>query len=199
MNLYDFWQKRISKSYPLFKGVLEKYIGAGSFREDDRILDFGCGTGKYCTFFNPRNYIGIDVSDKNLGIARRNYPEYRFFKLQNGPQNHQLNFKDRYFQFILILGVFHHISNDDLKIILVELRRLLKENGKIFLLEPILSETSKRLNKWMQFVDRGKHFRREKDLLGLIEPHFKVKEKEQFITELFYNEKVYELGLRKEN
>ena len=64
-------------------------------------------------------------------------------------------------------------------------------------IEPILSETSTRINKWMKFVDRGKSFRFEKDLLYLLNQYFEVKEIGQFITEMFYNEKVFELTPRK--
>lgn len=192
MNIYDFWQKYISKSYPLFKKILRNNLDLENIKVNDKILDFGCGTGKYCFLFNPKNYFGVDVNNQSLKIAHSNFPGYQFIQFRD----HQLNFKDKYFHLILILGVFHHISNRDLVIIMKELKRVLKDDGKIIILEPILSNTSTRLNKWMQFIDRGKHFRLEEDLLNLLGSEFKIKEKEQFITELFYNEKVYELTLK---
>jgi len=85
------------------------------------------------------------------------------------------------------------VCNKDVETISKELNRLLKNKGKILVIEPILSKTSTRLNKWMKFVDKGKYIRFEKDLIYLLNKQFKVNELDQFITEMFYNEKVYEL------
>jgi ubiquinone/menaquinone biosynthesis C-methylase UbiE len=191
MNIYDFWQKYISKSYFVLKKILSKHINV---KKTDKILDYGCGTGKYCTFFNPKNYLGLDINKKSINIAKKKYKQYHFKELSK-----KLNVKDNSFDFILILGVFHHISNNEIKPILKEINRVLKKNGKILIIEPILSETSTRINKWMQFVDRGKHFRYEKELIQLISKYFKVRFIEQFITDLFYNEFVFELKKIKKN
>ena len=186
MNIYDFWQKHISKSYFLFKNILEERLNVKS---NDLVLDFGCGTGKYCFLFNPEKYVGIDVDKKSIDIAKKKFGKYNFIQIKNN----QLEFQENYFDLILILGVCHHINDQDLAIYLKGLYKVLKKKGKIMIIEPILSKTSTRLNKWMQFVDRGEHFRYEDDLLILMSKNFKVKEVDQFITEMFYNEKIYEL------
>ena len=186
MNIYDFWQKYISKSYYVLKRVLAQHI---KIPENSVVLDYGCGTGKYCFFFKPENYFGVDIDAKNIKIAKSNFKNYTFSQLKPG----MFEQKKQHYDFILVLGVFHHIADQDLIKILDDFNEILKDNGKIMVLEPILSKTSTRINKWMNFVDRGKHIRFEKDLLKLIDKHFVVKELDQFITELFYNEKIFEL------
>ncbi len=186
MNIYDFWQKRISKSYYVLKQILSKHLKVD---DNDLILDYGCGTGKYCLFFKPTNYLGVDIDEKNVKIAKKNFKNYTFSQIK--PDN--LQFSNKKFDFILVVGVLHHISDNDLIPILENFNRIIKPDGRIMVIEPILSTTSTRINKWMKFVDRGKYIRYEKDLLNLFNKNFEVKELDQFITELFYNEKIFEL------
>ena len=46
------------------------------------IVDIGCGTGLVLEYLDiaPEHYVGIDVSDKMLEVARRKFPDHRFVK-----------------------------------------------------------------------------------------------------------------------
>ena len=168
------------------KQILSQHLNVG---DNDLVLDYGCGTGKYCLFFKPENYLGVDVDEKNIRIAKNNFKNYHFLQIKPG----HFSLDAKKFDFILVVGVFHHIADKELRLILDDFSRILKPGGKVMVIEPILSETSTRINKWMKFVDRGKSFRFEKGLMNLFNQHFEVKEVGQFITEMFYNEKIFEL------
>jgi SAM-dependent methyltransferase len=84
-NIYDkiadrydsLYQDRISKSQDLtIKMCLEKIQGP--------TLDIGCGTGLLLDLINisPKEYLGIDPSEKMLNIHHRKHPEYQ---LENIP------------------------------------------------------------------------------------------------------------------
>lgn len=52
-----------------------------SFFTKPRVLDIGCGLGPLCRMFQQnkiQSYLGVDISDKAIEIARQNYPEYSF-------------------------------------------------------------------------------------------------------------------------
>lgn len=43
-----------------------------------RVLDVGCGWGRFATCFSPEQYVGIDFSKKMIDEAKKRYPEYTF-------------------------------------------------------------------------------------------------------------------------
>jgi len=70
MNIYDFWQRQISKSYFVLKEVLSEHL---KVKKQDFILDYGCGTGKYCLFFDPERYLGVDIDKKRIKTAKKKF------------------------------------------------------------------------------------------------------------------------------
>lgn len=42
------------------------------------VLDFGCGTGGFCRFFPPQNYLGYDWSEGMVERAKQEHPAYAF-------------------------------------------------------------------------------------------------------------------------
>lgn len=71
-----------------------------------RTLDYGCGTGRYSEEFN--NYIGMDITDNLLNIARDNHP-HRHFILLNKPFLNGIIFD---FDLFFTATVLQHNSND---------------------------------------------------------------------------------------
>tara|TARA_B100000508_G_C11445114_1_gene270948 strand:+ start:332 stop:961 length:630 start_codon:yes stop_codon:yes gene_type:complete len=61
------------------------------------LLDFGCGTGHLLEYilnqydnFENIGYQGLDISEQYIEIARKKFPEYKFYQLDifdKGPQN----------------------------------------------------------------------------------------------------------------
>jgi len=43
-----------------------------------RVIEFGCGTGDLLASLKPSMGVGIDISDKMIGLAREGHPELRF-------------------------------------------------------------------------------------------------------------------------
>ena len=101
-----------------------------------RILDAGCGTGNtsisLAKHFREAQYLGIDLSDISISIARDNAIKegianliFRQWDLMKSLE------KEDPFNIILCLGVLHHTA--DMQNVLNNLRRMLKEDGELYL------------------------------------------------------------------
>lgn len=101
-------------------------------RERDRVLDAGCGNGRYVPVFKKKGveYFGIDQSQELIEIARKTYPESKFFV--GGILN--LPFQNNYFDNICSIAVLHQIPSKELRLqFLKELKRTLKPGGNLII------------------------------------------------------------------
>lgn len=90
-----------------------------------KILDLGCGPGLYVKILAKKGAIvkGIDISEKEIEIARINNPNVEF-KIGNAEK---LPYKDKEFDIVLAALVIEHFNNWDK--ILNEIKRVLKNKG----------------------------------------------------------------------
>ena len=131
----EFWNKYKNQHLGDFSfkwPVLKKNI---YFKGRERILDFGCGTGrimqKMRKMFPKNRFMGVDVSETAIKIAKKKHPWADFYSVQDGEK---LPFKKNNFDFILAADVIEHVYNT--KDTLLELNRVLKNGGKIFITTP---------------------------------------------------------------
>lgn len=98
------------------------------------ILEIGCGNGYGGYLLNqlgPKSYIGLDVMEEQIAIARKNHPQYEFL-VQDAADLRQ--FADGSKDMVIIFGVLHHIP--EWRKTLDEIARVLKPGGSLFLEEP---------------------------------------------------------------
>jgi len=101
---------------------------------NQKILDFGCGAGRMMRWLKPYSEFneiwGVDINSELIFWANQYLnPPFNFVTTTTIPH---LPFEDKYFDFIYSGSVFTHI--DDLKDAwLLELRRILSKNGRLFL------------------------------------------------------------------
>jgi len=101
-------------------------------RSCDRVLDLGCGTGRYAELFKDKDveYIGADIAKEQIEIAKKKHPEAKFQIID--PL--KFSFLDNYFDKIYSIAVFHCIPSKEFRLqFLKETRRILKPNGKLVL------------------------------------------------------------------
>lgn len=101
-------------------------------KEGDSVLDVGCGNGRLLELLERKhiNYLGIDISEKLIDLARKKYPQNDFLVADNL----NLPFPDDKFDKVFSVAVLHTIPSEELrKKALSELKRVLKPNGLLIL------------------------------------------------------------------
>lgn len=115
-----------------------------------KILEAGCGTGRISLKLgnNKATITLIDSSPKALEIAQR------FAKEQDGQAYFTRNsifnisFKNRSFDIVWNVGVLEHFLPDEQRIILNEMLRICKNEGKVIILVPYSKAVLYRIGKW---------------------------------------------------
>jgi len=99
-----------------------------SFKSNSKILDIGCGNGKYLNYRNDLNMYGIDISIKLVDICKN-----KGFNVVKANMN-DLPFETNYFDGIICIASYHHLDNEiDRQKTINEIYRVLKPNGIAFI------------------------------------------------------------------
>jgi len=94
-----------------------------------KILDIGCGTGHIAEMLAKGKWYGVDISKKSVDFARKFYKKTVF-----GDITKKIPFEDNMFDYVLSFSTLHHVPFK-LKETLSEVRRVLKNGGKIIAIE----------------------------------------------------------------
>lgn len=137
LNIYS--KEFDTQGYILFN-LCDKLL---NFNDNDRILDFGCGTGRLLKQFKKTNlnYQGFEINSNYADIAEQfgcvktidiNHPEYNkngSIKLEDGFSEYNKG----EFNKIVSLAVLNHQSYTEAAIIIKELLRVTSKNGIILI------------------------------------------------------------------
>jgi ubiquinone/menaquinone biosynthesis C-methylase UbiE len=116
-----------SSIWPETKSLFDRYLFSG-----EKILDLGCGNGRYFEYLKDKNinYFGVDISENLIRIAKNKYPEANF----QVADALNLPFPDNFFDKAIGVAVFHHIPSKELRFqFLKEVKRVLKPGGILIL------------------------------------------------------------------
>ncbi len=102
-------------------------------RDRDRVLDLGCGDGRFTAALAPRvaSVVGAEVSEAALRRAARRHPSVAFELV---PLDGPLPFDDRAFDLVWSSEVIEHVA--DTARWLSEVRRVLAPAGRLLLTTP---------------------------------------------------------------
>jgi ubiquinone/menaquinone biosynthesis C-methylase UbiE len=96
----------------LYKG--EKYLISKFIKNNDTVLDIGCGQGGLCHILNKKfkkiKYTGIDFNKKMIDLAKSNFSDGKFYYFKK--KNYYKFFKKK-FDVVIIFGILHLNSNWD--------------------------------------------------------------------------------------
>lgn len=104
--------------------------------QNKEVLDFGCGTGKFIKELAPlcKSYIGMDISENQLQIAKEKSKESNIKLVKNA--NNKIPLESNSIDIIFSAWVIGGIHNLKIrKEIIQEMKRVAKENGSIYLIE----------------------------------------------------------------
>jgi ubiquinone/menaquinone biosynthesis C-methylase UbiE len=135
-------------------------------------LDLGCGTAEFCRCFAPESYLGIDISEKYIAYAKKRCPEYSFIVASG----ENLCVRTKSFPQVLINGVIHHLHDDLAGHLLNEAHRILRDDGRLLLIEDIDTRSVGLVGRLIHAMDMGDYIRRPGDYQGLISKLFAIEE-----------------------
>jgi SAM-dependent methyltransferase len=98
------------------------------------ILEIGCGNGYGAHLLNqgaPRSYVGIDLMEEQVQMARRSYPDYPFL-VQDATDLSSFGSASK--DVVVIFGVLHHIP--EWRRGIDEIKNVLRPGGSLFVEEP---------------------------------------------------------------
>jgi len=149
----EVWDSRAEK-YDTFFGftrwTLRKLFSLVSLGDNPRLLDLACGTGsalRYAaTLCNGRGeFYGVDNSTQMIRVAKtkaKSYTNLHFSK----SRVEELPFESGFFDVVISSYAFHHFSDPEKP--LKEANRVLKRNGKLYVLDTAAN------NAFMRVLDK---------------------------------------------
>jgi demethylmenaquinone methyltransferase/2-methoxy-6-polyprenyl-1,4-benzoquinol methylase len=126
------WYDRIFE--PINSGLRQIGLKMYPIEKGKNVLDIGCGTGAHLKLYQDENcnVFGVDVSESMLKIAKNKLGKNADLRLCNATNT---GYSDRKFDLILITTVLHEMSHQVRTDVLKEARRILKEDGRIILID----------------------------------------------------------------
>lgn len=166
----DFWLK-IPAIYDLIQlvltgGFMKPVSESIKQAKNKRILDLGCGTGDLIKFLNPSEYIGLDINQNFIKIAKKKYPDFRFIVADIT----KVRLPKEKFDYVIIVNVLHHLKD-------IQVKKLFSNISLVKKKKLIIVESKPRgpLGPILEKLDAGDNFRQTPELSKMIRDHFKTK------------------------
>ena len=131
------------------------------------VIDLGCGTGfSIPRLANTETYLGVDFSAKYLNKASSipTQMDANFLKADLGDPlwAEGLHFSEP--QVVMAMGLFHHLDNSQMQNLFGVLATLLPSGSSIVSIDPVVTNSSSRIARWVAHNDRGKFIRTPDEL-----------------------------------
>jgi cyclopropane fatty-acyl-phospholipid synthase-like methyltransferase len=145
-------------------------VARAGYRSGMRTLDVGCGPGDLAKYFDPADYVGIDMSEAYVAAARARFAAT--FHVLPAERVGQLSER---FDLAVMFGVFHHLSDQQVRATLAGLARLLKAQGRFVLVEAVWPSRFWDFPGYViRMLDRGKYVRSQAQWCRLLGENWRL-------------------------
>ena len=109
---------------------------------DDRVLDIGCGTGRWAESLLPTvaAYLGLDFSESLLVMARKRIPDATFQAVNVAHLRADELSLPAPFSLIICSGILAYINDADMTHLFAELGKVAGDHCRIYLREPMAKQ-----------------------------------------------------------
>jgi 2-polyprenyl-3-methyl-5-hydroxy-6-metoxy-1,4-benzoquinol methylase len=144
--------------------IIKEMIPAGA-----RVLDAGCGTGRFCFQMNDKcgKIDGVDASEKNINTANKNYDEkfHTKIKFHNKDIKSFLEEGNNYYDYAILSYVIHEIDKDKRNNVLMLLAAYAKEIIIVDYISPHPKTYNGIINRVVEYLAGKIHYRNFKSYL----------------------------------
>lgn len=136
------------------------------------ILDIGCGPADLLAYLPGNvNYYGFDISVTYIHTAQKKYGNKGHFvcKLLEETDLDNLPKFDR----VVLVGVFHHMDDDQARKVAKLAHIALKEGGKLVSVDPCYTDDQNPIARFLISKDRGQNVRVEAAYKAIVQRTFK--------------------------
>lgn len=167
-SLYRFFQDATGAN-ELRRRFIQEFvtIGAGT-----RILEIGCGVGSNLEYMpDGVGYVGFDISERYIMQAKERYGAKGSFFVSSVDGVDAIK-KLGSFDFVLAVGVLHHLRDDLVIAVGRQARAAMRQGGCFVAFDPCWTEKQPWLEKIMSYLDRGRYVRTKEQYIKLLESSF---------------------------
>ncbi|MAG47616.1 hypothetical protein CL617_03345 [archaeon] len=176
-NIFNSFRNLIHSNFRDEKNAVKRNLNTNI-----KTLDFGCGAGQFSPLFYSKEYYGVDVDEKYIDFCKKK----RKGNFSQIPTSPPYSFNEKFFDQILLSAVIHHINKKTLTTISQELKRILKDNGKLMILDHFRIEKQRNIFcKFLVYLDRGNFFRNPEEVINIFSEDFKVERKQLFKNSMY--------------
>ena len=159
--------QRVMSGTSFRKKIVKKYIT----KHNVKVLDIGCGPAEILDTLPEIKYYGFDINPIYINSAKRKYENKgKFFCKKFTNKNTKYLPK---FDHVLLLGVLHHLSDQEINKLMPNIKKVLKRKGNIITLDNIFINKQNFIAKFLIQMDKGENVRSKKGYLNILKNHFK--------------------------
>jgi SAM-dependent methyltransferase len=110
-----------------------------TIRSDDRVLDLGCGTGRWAEAISTqvKAYLGIDFAEDLLDVARQRVPDATFVAMDVAQLKPATFPVPPPFSVVICSGILIYINDDDIRALFGTISSLAAPGCRVYLREPM--------------------------------------------------------------
>ena len=116
------------------------------------------------------NYFGYDINPNYINYAKNKYyNKGKFFCKKFSKKEIK---KLPKFDHVLLLGILHHLNDEEIASLMKLIKKVLKKNGNIITEDPIFLKKQNPIAKIIITMDRGENVRSKTEYIKLIKKYF---------------------------
>lgn len=160
--------------------ALQRALGADRLRyrcldelaleDGDTVIDVGCGPAYYFERLPRVRYFGFDTAPRYIDYARKRWGDRAEFHCEVFGEQHLAQIPPA--DAVLLLGLLHHLSDEDSRHLLRVAAKALAPGGRVIAVDTCFEPGQGRISRWMSENDRGEHVREPEEFVALAREAF---------------------------